>query len=73
MTPQDFMRRAIRCAEAGMRGGRGGPFGCVIVQDGQVVAEGENRVTSTNDPTERRSPLRTNALSRLPVYEPVPA
>ncbi len=45
------MREAIKEAEAGMRGGRGGPFGCVIVRRGEVIARGNNRVTSTNDPT----------------------
>jgi tRNA(Arg) A34 adenosine deaminase TadA len=51
MTPENFMREAIKEAEAGMRGGRGGPFGCVIVRRGEVIARGQNRVTSTNDPT----------------------
>ena len=45
------MREAIKEAEAGMRTRRGGPFGCVIVRDGTIVARGNNRVTSTNDPT----------------------
>ena len=45
------MREAIREAEAGMRAGRGGPFGCVIVRRGEIIARGNNRVTSTNDPT----------------------
>ncbi len=45
------MREAIKLADAGMRGGRGGPFGCVIVRKGEIVARGNNRVTSTNDPT----------------------
>lgn len=45
------MREAIQLAEDGMRAGRGGPFGCVIVRDGKVVGRGNNRVTSTNDPT----------------------
>lgn len=45
------MREAIKEAEAGMRAGRGGPFGCVIVRRGEIVARGNNRVTSTNDPT----------------------
>lgn len=34
-----------------MREGAGGPFGAIIVKDGEVVAEGWNRVTSSNDPT----------------------
>jgi guanine deaminase len=51
MTPELFMREAIKEAESGMRDGRGGPFGCVIVRRGEVIARGNNRVTSTNDPT----------------------
>jgi guanine deaminase len=51
MSPEIFMREAIKEAEAGMRSGRGGPFGCVIVHRGRVIARGNNRVTSTNDPT----------------------
>jgi tRNA(Arg) A34 adenosine deaminase TadA len=51
MTNDQFMREAIALAEAGMRSGRGGPFGCVVVRQGQIVARGSNRVTSTNDPT----------------------
>ena len=45
------MREAIKLAEDGMRGGRGGPFGCVVVRRGEIVGRGSNRVTSTNDPT----------------------
>lgn len=45
------MRQAMQEAEMGMRGNRGGPFGCVIVRRGNIVARGHNCVTSTNDPT----------------------
>lgn len=45
------MREAIKLADDGMRGGRGGPFGCVVVRRGEIVGRGNNRVTSTNDPT----------------------
>lgn len=53
MTEQDqyFMKRAITMAEKGMNTKAGGPFGCVIVKNGQIIAEGFNQVTSKNDPT----------------------
>jgi tRNA(Arg) A34 adenosine deaminase TadA len=51
MNPPEFMREAIRLADDGVRAGRGGPFGCVVVRQGMVVGRGNNRVTSTNDPT----------------------
>lgn len=45
------MMRAIELAREGVEADAGGPFGCVIVKDGEIVGEGNNRVTSTNDPT----------------------
>ena len=53
MTEQDekFMLRAIELARKGMENGAGGPFGCVVVKNGEIVGEGSNLVTSTNDPT----------------------
>ena len=45
-----FMMQACSLALNNVREG-GGPFGCVIVKDGAVLARGVNRVTSTNDPT----------------------
>ena len=46
-----WMRRAIELAVENVRAAKGGPFGAVIVQDGRILAEGTNLVTSTNDPT----------------------
>ncbi|MDX9883826.1 MAG: nucleoside deaminase [Prolixibacteraceae bacterium] len=46
-----FMRRAIGLAKEGMNSNAGGPFGAVIVKNGEIIAEGFNRVISTNDPT----------------------
>lgn len=53
MSQQDreFMRRAIELARTGMTANAGGPFGAVIVRDGKIIGEGNNRVTSSNDPT----------------------
>ncbi len=53
MTDRDsyFMQKAIDLAEKGMDSNSGGPFGAIIVKDGKIIAEGYNKVTSTNDPT----------------------
>ena len=45
-----FMREAIRLADESVRRG-GGPFGAVIVKDGEIVAGSSNSVTLDNDPT----------------------
>lgn len=45
------MRAAIELARKGMESGKGGPFGCVIVQGDTIVGQGANSVTSDNDPT----------------------
>ena len=45
------MRRAIELATENAGSGRGGPFGAVVVRDGEVIAEGTNQVTAGNDPT----------------------
>ncbi len=51
MNDQDFMRAAIALSHRMMEDGKGGPFGAVIVRDGEIIAEGYNQVTSANDPT----------------------
>lgn len=52
MTEQEkYMQEAINAALKGMRNNEGGPFGCVIVKEGKIVGIGNNKVTSTNDPT----------------------
>jgi tRNA(Arg) A34 adenosine deaminase TadA len=49
--PNHFMQRAIDLAIENVQARRGGPFGAVVVRDGQILAEGTNLVTSTLDPT----------------------
>lgn len=46
-----FIGMAADLAREGMVRNEGGPFGCVIVRDGQVVGRGNNKVISTHDPT----------------------
>ena len=46
-----FLERAITLSREGMEQSYGGPFGCVIVRNGDVIAEGCNSVISNNDPT----------------------
>ena len=45
-----FLKLAIELAKENVKN-CGGPFGAVIVKDGQIIAKGTNRVTSHNDPT----------------------
>lgn len=47
---EKFMQQAIDLSIENVANG-GGPFGAVIVRDGEVIATGTNRVTATCDPT----------------------
>ena len=80
----NFMLRAIEKSEQNFLSGKGGPFGAVIVRDGEIVAVAGNCVTSTNDPTahaevmairEACKTLNTFDLSGCEIYascEPCP-
>jgi len=46
-----FMREAIRIAVENVKNGTGGPFGAVVVREGQIVATSGNTVVPDNDPT----------------------
>jgi tRNA(Arg) A34 adenosine deaminase TadA len=48
---EKFMIEAVKTALIGMKNNEGGPFGCVVVKDGEIIGKGNNKVTSTNDPT----------------------
>ncbi|RKX19763.1 MAG: nucleoside deaminase, partial [Candidatus Zixiibacteriota bacterium] len=45
-----YMQRAIELSKQSISNG-GGPFGAVIVKDGEIIAESSNSVTQDNDPT----------------------
>ena len=48
---EKFMKEAIRLSENAVANNEGGPFGCIIVKDDQIIGSGYNRVLATNDPT----------------------
>ena len=50
MTKEELMRKAIELSTENVANG-GGPFGAVIAKDGEIIATGTNRVTSSCDPT----------------------
>lgn len=70
MTHEDFMRRAIALSREHMEAGHGGPFGAVIVKDGEIVGEGWNQVTTANDPTAHAEVMAIReACKRLGTYD----
>jgi guanine deaminase len=58
------MRRAIELALENVRSGRGGPFAALVVRNGEVLAEGTNQVTSTNDPSAHAEVLAVRSACR---------
>ncbi len=51
MDSHDYMQIAIEEARIGIRQKHGGPFGSVIVKDGEIVSKGHNMVLKNHDPT----------------------
>lgn len=47
---EKFMAEAIRLSRESVKIG-GGPFGAVIVKDGEIIAKASNKVTENHDPT----------------------
>lgn len=65
-----FMQRAIDISRKGMESNDGGPFGAVVVKDGKIIAEGNNRVTSSNDPTAHAEVVAIrNACKELNTFQ----
>jgi len=65
-----FMARAIQLSIDNVHSGHGGPFAAIVVKGGNIVAEGTNRVTSTNDPTAHAEVLAIRkACKKLAVFD----
>jgi len=70
MNKKDLMLKAINLSKYGMDNNFGGPFGAVIVKDGEVIAEGYNNVTSSNDPTAHAEVTAIrNACKKLKTFD----
>jgi guanine deaminase len=48
---EKFMQEAIQLSHDGMTKNEGGPFGCIVVKGDEIIGRGNNKVSSTNDPT----------------------
>ena len=59
-----FLARAIELATENVAND-GGPFGALIVRDGKVLAEGQNRVTATFDPTAHAEVVAIRAACQI--------
>ncbi|MDC0479945.1 nucleoside deaminase [Candidatus Marinimicrobia bacterium] len=67
---KDFMREAIRLSLENVNSGNGGPFGAVIVKNGNIIARGVNAVTSTNDPTAHAEVVAIrNACEKMGAFQ----
>jgi tRNA(Arg) A34 adenosine deaminase TadA len=84
MKHETYLRRALELARIHSAPGTCGPFGAVVVRDGQILGEGWNRVAETRDPTahaevlairEAAGRMSTHDLSGCALYascEPCP-
>ncbi len=61
---ENFLEKVVDLAVESVSGG-GGPFGCVIVKEGKIIAEAGNRVTLSNDPTAHAEVLAIREASRV--------
>ena len=64
----DYMKRAIELSIQNIKN-NGGPFGCIIVKENKIIAEGVNRVTFNNDPTAHAEIIAIrNACKKLNTF-----
>jgi guanine deaminase len=68
--PEDWIRQTISLAVENVRSGKGGPFGALVVKNGELVASGVNSVTASNDPTAHAEVLAIrNACRELATFQ----
>ena len=64
MNDESFLARTIELAVENVANA-GGPFGALIVRNGRVLAEGQNRVTATLDPTAHAEVVAIRAACQI--------
>ena len=65
-----FMREAIRLSLDNVTSGKGGPFGAIVVRNGEIIATGVNEVTKSNDPTAHAEVVAIrNACKKLGSFQ----
>tara|TARA_B100001079_G_scaffold244744_1_gene232200 strand:- start:207 stop:680 length:474 start_codon:yes stop_codon:yes gene_type:complete len=65
---KNFMLRAIELSMISLKED-GGPFGCVIVKNNEIISEGFNEVTNKNDPTAHAEIVAIrNACNKLNTF-----
>lgn len=61
----EFLALALEEARAGIENDDGGPFGAVVVRDGEVVSKAHNEVLKRNDPTAHAEILAIREASSI--------
>ncbi len=65
-----WLERCIELAKAQADSGQGGPFAALVVKNGEIIAEGCNKVTSTNDPSAHAEVVAIrNACQKLGSFQ----
>ena len=65
----DFMHEAVKEAYDGINNSHGGPFGAVIVKNGNIVGKGHNCVLKNQDPTQHGEMVAIkDACGKLGTY-----
>jgi guanine deaminase len=64
MNDKSLLRQAVGIAENGIKNG-GGPFGAVITKDGDIIAEENNKVVLSHDPTAHAEVLAIRKASAI--------
>ncbi|NLI57595.1 MAG: nucleoside deaminase [Clostridium sp.] len=59
-----FMKEAVEEALKGVRENHGGPFGAVIVKNGEIISKAHNEVIKNNDPTDHAEMMAIREASK---------